>query len=81
MVRFRSQLFAIVDVLSRTQKQSVLLVVDILIAPLALFVTCQLMFNQIYPTVILAEIWSVFAVLPFLAALLSSAIGIPKIKL
>jgi len=81
MVKVRSQLFAMVDLLSRTQKQSFLLILDIVLAPLALFITCQLMLNEVYPAAIVAETWTIFGILPVVAALLSSAIGIPKIKL
>jgi FlaA1/EpsC-like NDP-sugar epimerase len=81
MKAFRSRLFATVNFLSRRQKQSALLIVDILIAPLALLITCQLMYNTLFPKFYIAEIWQLFAIMPVIAALLSSALGIPKIKL
>jgi len=81
MNALRSFLFSFVDALSRGQKQAVLLLVDITVAPLALFVTCQLVFNAIYPQALIAQVWSLFVVMPLLAAAVSVALGVPKIKL
>ena len=81
MVKLRSLLFSTVEALSRRQKQHVLLLVDIILAPLALFLTCQLVFNALYPTGFLSQIWLLFPIISILAALLSSAMGIPRIKL
>ncbi|MGL6211587.1 MAG: polysaccharide biosynthesis protein [Paracoccaceae bacterium] len=81
MQHLRNRLFVTVQALSQGQKQFVLLLIDIALAPLALFFTCQLVFNSIYPETLLAQIWPLFAVLPFLSAIWSVALGIPKIKL
>jgi len=81
MMELRKLLFSTADALSRQQKQLVFLAVDVVIAPLALFFTCQLMFNSVYPRVLIAENWQIFLILPILAAVLSQALGIPKIKL
>ena len=81
MATLRSSLFAWVGELSRRQKHLVMLLIDLIAAPLALFLTCQLVYNSVYPQALLAEIWPLFVALPLLAALVSLAIGIPKIKL
>lgn len=81
MLKLRTLLFSAVDALSRRQKQLVFLLVDMALAPLALFITCELVFNSIYPRAILVSIWPLFPTIAVLAAVLSSAMGIPRIKL
>lgn len=81
MLEFRNRLFLAVDRLTRRDKRFVLLFVDILLAPAALFLSCALVYNTFLPYPELQRLASLFLALPFLAAMLSSALGIPRIKL
>ena len=78
---FRSRLFALVDRLNRIHKQFVFLLLDVIIAPLALLVTAMLVYSTLLPLAALRELWPAFLLLPFLTALLASTLGIPNIRL
>lgn len=81
MLRLRANLFAFVDRLSRTQKRGLLLSVDMVIAPLALFATCALVYNAFMPIPGLARIWPLFLAVSALAGIASTLLGMPRIKL
>ena len=51
------------------------------LAPFALLVTVMLVYAKLMPLQPLLAMWHIFAVLPFVAALISTALGIPNIKL
>ena len=77
----RYRLFAQVDVMTRSQKRVVLMAVDVLLTPLALYVTCMLLSNSVEPFVLVRKYAPLFVTLPVLAAVLALALGIPWIKL
>jgi FlaA1/EpsC-like NDP-sugar epimerase len=81
MTDLRSRLFAQVDVMTRSQKRLVLMTVDVLLTPLALYVACMLLSNSVEPFVLVRKCAPLFVTLPILAAVLSLALGIPWIKL
>ena len=77
----RNRLFAQVDVMTRSQKRFVLMAVDVLLTPLALYVALMLLSNSFEPFVLVRKCAPLFVTLPVLAAVLSLALGIPWIKL
>ena len=81
MTQLGSLLFAAVDRLNRFHKRFVFLLVDVILAPVALFLTVELVYASFYPGYALRDMWESFALLPPIAALLSAGLGIPKIKL
>ena len=81
MMKLRSRLFAAVERLSRIHKRFVFLLVDVILAPLALLVTVMLVGASFFPVYAFRDLGVVFLVLPFVAAALSAALGIPNIKL
>jgi FlaA1/EpsC-like NDP-sugar epimerase len=81
MSQFRSRLFAAVDRLNRVHKRFVFLLLDVVLAPLALMVTVMLTYASLYPVYAVGDLWTTFATLPIVAAVLSGALGIPNIKL
>ena len=81
MMKLRSRLFAAVERLSRIHKRFVFLLVDVILAPLALLVTVMLVGASFFPISAFQDLGVVFLVLPFVAAALSAALGIPNIKL
>ena len=81
MIQLRSRLFAAVDRLNRIHKRFVFLLVDVILAPLALYVAVTLVYATFYPEYALRDMWLVFLTLPLAAALLSAVLGIPNIKL
>jgi FlaA1/EpsC-like NDP-sugar epimerase len=81
MKQLRSRLFAVVDRLNRIHKRFVFLLVDVVLAPLALMVTVMLVYASFFPVYAFVDLWHIFLVLPVVAALLSAGLGIPNIKL
>lgn len=81
MKALRINAFALVDRLNRAQKRFVLLLIDVVVAPLALLATVMLVSSSIFPMAAVEYLTDVFLVLPFLAALTSLALGIPNIRL
>jgi len=81
MHQIRSRLFAAVDRLNRFHKRFVFLLLDVVLAPLALMLTVMLVYSSLYPAYAMGGMWMVFATLSVAAAVLSSALGIPNIKL
>ncbi|NBZ86852.1 polysaccharide biosynthesis protein [Rhodobacteraceae bacterium CYK-10] len=77
----RSRLFGLVERLSRTHKRLVFLSIDILIVECALLATLMLEASSLWPGEELAQIGAVFLFLPPVAAALSTALGIPNIRL
>ena len=81
MTRLRSLLFAAVDRLNRIHKRFVFLLIDVLLAPVALYVTVMLVYASVYPGYALHDMRESFTLLPLAAAMLSTGLGIPNIKL
>ncbi|MDT8857654.1 nucleoside-diphosphate sugar epimerase/dehydratase [Paracoccaceae bacterium Fryx2] len=81
MLWFRGVLFAFVDRLTRPQKRGLLMLVDVIMAPLALFLTCSLVYNSLFPEYMLLRMWPFFPAVSVAAAIMSIALGIPRIKL
>ncbi|WP_435531740.1 polysaccharide biosynthesis protein [Stagnihabitans tardus] len=81
MTPLRSRLFGLVERLSRTHKRLVFLSIDILIVECALLATLMLEASSLWPGEELAQIGAVFLFLPPVAAALSTALGIPNIRL
>ncbi len=81
MFVLRRKLFAIVDRMSRSHKWQVLLLTDVILVPLALAFTLSLFYGR------LGQMWAepallwYFPILAILAALVTTAFGIPRIKL
>lgn len=81
MLALRARLFAFVDRMSRPQKRILLLLVDAIIAPVALFATCALVYNALMPLPGASRIWYMFPAAAALASAVSIALGMPRIKL
>ena len=81
MTYLRTRLFAAVDRLNRVHKRFVFLLVDVLMAPVALAITAMLVYASFFPSYAFADMTPVFMALPVVTAILSSALRIPKIKL
>ena len=81
MIKLRSLLFAAVDRLNRIHKRFVFLLVDVILAPVSLFVTVMMVYASVYPGYAIHDMWETFFLLPLAAALLSTGLGIPNIKL
>lgn len=81
MALLRSGLFVTVDRLSRSQKRLLLLMVDVVLAPLALLISAIVVYNALPSATLLASMWYLFPSLSVLAAVFSTALQIPKIKL
>ena len=65
MLRFRSQLFAFVDVMSRRQKQFSLLMIDVVLAPLAFYLTCAVVFGSVVPKAMFDSLFVILCLLGF----------------
>lgn len=81
MLRFRSQLFAFVDVLSRRQKQFFLLMIDVILAPVAFYLTCAIVFGALAPPALFDSLFFILCLLPPVAALASLSLGVHRIQL
>lgn len=81
MLRFRSQLFAFVDVLTRRQKQRVILLIDFLLAPVAFYLTCAIMFSSLTPSALTGALFPVFLLVGPAAGGASAALGLHRIQL
>ncbi len=81
MTALRSMLFRIVDRLSRPQKQFVLLLTDVLLAPLALLVSFGLVYSGSSPFRLYPALWLCLPLLAVIAGAVSNLFGIPRIKL
>ncbi len=81
MKQLRSRLFTLVERLSRVHKRFVFLLLDVVLAPLALLGTVMLVYASFFPIYAFGDMAMVFAALPVVSAALSAALGIPNIKL
>ncbi len=81
MTQLRNSLFTAVDQLNRAHKRRVFLMIDVILAPLALAITMMLVYASVFPVYAFADMGMIFVALPALAALLSTALSIPNIKL
>ena len=81
MTKFRSRLFAGVERLNRVHKRFVFLLLDVILAPLALLVTGMLVYSSLVPVMAVQHLWQALLVLPFAAATISLWLGIPNIRL
>lgn len=81
MTALRNQLFGYVERLNRVHKRFVFLLIDILMAPLALLVAVMLVDSSFEPMAVIERMDDVFFVLPMIAALGSLLLGIPNIRL
>lgn len=81
IMRARSMLFAMVGKLSRDQKRKMLLLVDAVMAPIALFFALAVIGSALLPVSEIGLLWPVFPVISVAAAATSTALGIPHIKL
>lgn len=77
----KTALINFVDRLSRPQKWLVILLVDTVVAPVALFATYALMYNDLTPTTVLSRGWPALPLVAAIAGLASGALGIHRIKL
>jgi hypothetical protein len=67
--------------LNRVHKRFVFLLIDVVLAPLALYVCVMLVYASVYPSSSIRNMWQAFVFLPMVAAALSAMLGIPNIKL
>lgn len=74
-------IYTLVKTLKRGQKQSILLMVDLVLVPLTLCLAFALQFNVLWPIPRLAAIWWLSPFLMFAAVMISLALGIPRIQL
>jgi len=73
--------FKFVELLSRHQKQFLLLLIDAIMAPVALWICTAIVFTSVFPAEMLLFLLPQFALVTLVSALLSAAIGLHKIKL
>lgn len=81
MRRIRSKIFTIVDHLSRSQKRLVLMLTDVVLAPIALLAAVLLIYTSTGPLYSLPDLWMLFGLVAVIAGVVSTAFGIPQIKL
>jgi FlaA1/EpsC-like NDP-sugar epimerase len=81
MPQLRTRMFAAVDRLNRIHKRFVFLAMDVVLVPLALAVTVMLVYSSTWPHFAFVDLAAIFAVLPVVAGLISSVLGIPNIRL
>ena len=81
MKRATRSLFLIFAGMSRRFKRIVFLSVDVVVAPLSLLLTIAVLYNDLTPLALSLNVWPLFPFLAATAALFSTALGIPKIKL
>ena len=81
MTQLRTRLFAVVDQLNRVHKRFVFLLIDVLLAPLALAVTTMLVYASFFPVYAFSAMALVFMALPPVTAALSMVLRISNIKL
>lgn len=81
MTPLRSKLFGLVERLTRTHKRLVFLLIDVVIAEVALLATLMLETSSLWPGAQISSTAAVFLALPGVAAAISVALGIPNIRL
>ena len=81
MKMFRKWMFARLDLMSRGQKHLTLLLLDALMAPLALLVATMVLNNSVIPLAAIERIWPLYPLLALLSGLSSWAFGLPLVKL
>jgi FlaA1/EpsC-like NDP-sugar epimerase len=74
-------MYRFVKGLNRAQKRAILLVIDLCLVPVALVTAFALQLNGMPPGRLLAQVWPIFPLLLGAAAMISVALGIPRIKL
>nr|WP_249218722.1 nucleoside-diphosphate sugar epimerase/dehydratase [Falsirhodobacter algicola] len=77
----KSKIFGFVEALTRGQKQAILLCLDLILAPLALAMTCALALNSLAPLWLLRQMGPVVPIVAICAGLLSILFGIHRIQL
>jgi FlaA1/EpsC-like NDP-sugar epimerase len=81
MANVRAQLFAFVERLSREQKRLVLLVVDAVLAPLALFLATAVVYSSVLSQPLFGRIGWLFPAVAVAGIMWSAALGMHKVKL
>lgn len=81
MTSLRTRLFAVVDRLNRAHKRFVFLLIDAVVAPMALLISVMLVDSSFLPAAMLQNMATIFSVLPLVAAFVSLLLGIPNIRL
>ena len=81
MLTLRTLLFAIVDRLSRPQKRVALLMVDTIVAPLALLLSSAVIYNALPNLPLLARIVWLFPMVGAFGMCWSAALGMHRVKL
>ena len=74
-------MYTFVRTLSRRSKRTILLGVDLVLAPMCLFFAFCLQQNTLWPSAMLAKFWALFPLITALAGVISVSLGIPSIKL
>ncbi|MGB3279376.1 MAG: nucleoside-diphosphate sugar epimerase/dehydratase [Pseudorhodobacter sp.] len=78
---FRSQLFRLVDNLSRRQKKFYLAFIDVFLAPIAFLVTSAVLYNALPDLAFFQRNWLTLIVLSVLSGSFSCVLKMPNIKL
>ena len=81
MTSLRTRLFASVDRLNRVHKRFVFLLIDVVIAPLALLISVMLVSSSWVPATMFWHMQVVFLAFPIVSAFVSLLLGIPNIRL
>lgn len=81
MLKFRRLLYEVVDRLTRSHKRLVLLLTDVALAPLALVASLALFYPATSPVWTETGLWAVLPALAILSGVVTTAFGIPRIKL
>jgi FlaA1/EpsC-like NDP-sugar epimerase len=67
--------------MSRRQKQFSLLMIDVILAPLAFYLTCAIVFGSIVPKALFDSLFLIICLLPPVAAMACLALGVHRIQL
>jgi FlaA1/EpsC-like NDP-sugar epimerase len=81
MLKTRRRLYGLVEHLSRRQKQFVLMLADVIIAPASLLLTFLLIYGPSHPLWGVWQFWLCVPVIAILAGVATVLFGIPRVKL
>lgn len=81
MTEFRAALFRFSQVLSRHQKQFLMWVIDLMVAPFAFYLTCATVYSSPWPDAEIARLGMMFPIIALMSGIVSLSLGLPRIKL
>jgi FlaA1/EpsC-like NDP-sugar epimerase len=81
MLKARSRIFGIVELMSRPQKRFVLMLADVIIAPATLLLNFLLIYGPAHPLWSVPIFWMCVPVIAVIAGIATTVFGIPRVKL